>query len=678
MNERAKGSAKGTWTQVGKISGMENPFKSDIFFQLSELDLYLCNLVSIVLYQTNTLVMNRILYLSILMAGLCFAVASCAKQGFPSGGPKDETPPVVLGTQPPNGTLNFNAKEFVILFDEYVTMKDVGGVIVSPTMDKKAEFGTRGHGLVVKIKDTLQPATTYLFQFKNAIADFNEGNLLPSFEYVFSTGNTIDSMTLRGQVMDAFDKKPRSENIVVVAYAESQMTDSLGDSLVAKVQPMYMTRPDKEGYFELNHLREGLYILLAIEDGDKNMRLGNDEAVAFLDTMVTAEKMPPPPDTVARDTAARDTTAAPHDSLRVAADSLATDTNTNKAIAKSKILLLMSQEKKEIQRISKNGFLSKGRIEIVTKVPLSRHYALTHLTYDSTEPRQQIYHKLCPKGDTLNVWVGTKGCDSIALLLKDTTGLNDTLRMQLRKPTSGKGSNLKNKGPMIKQGNPVIMRSMVAAKHPYFDTLWIAFNNPIKGIGEEWATDSTALDTAVQVLTLSDSSRSHCGIKILHDSTMAPAMGLKAFIAFNGKAGEKYQFKVPAGLFYDIWLNKSDSLSITTEYTKTENYGNIALTLLADSTQPEEAFPRLIVQLTNEKGDMVQQQIVSEPCKISFLHLKGGKYGIRAIVDSDGNGVWTPGNYWQHRQPEKILLFEKTLELRENWDMEEKWSINGI
>ena len=200
--------------------------------------------------------MKKIAIAIIIFSAAC-GLLSCAKQGFPSGGPKDETPPVVQGTEPPNGTLNFNAKEFVILFDEYVTMKDVSGVLVSPTMGKKAEFGTKGHGLVVKIKDTLQPSTTYLFQFKNAIADFNEGNLLPSFEYVFSTGGSIDSMTLRGQVVDAFSQKPLSENITVAAWAESQLADSVGDSIVAKVQPMYMTRPDKEGRFELNHLREG-------------------------------------------------------------------------------------------------------------------------------------------------------------------------------------------------------------------------------------------------------------------------------------------------------------------------------------------------------------------------------------------------------------------------------------
>ena len=154
-------------------------------------------------------------------------------------------------------------------------------------------------------------------------------------------------------------------------------------------------------------------------------------------------------------------------------------------------------------------------------------------------------------------------------------------------------------------------------------------------------------------------------------------MGLKAFLPFNGKPGEKYQFSIPAELFYDIWLNKSDSLKFTTELTKIENYGNIFLTLLPDSTQPDLSFPRLIIQLINEKGDMVQQQVVTSPSKISFLHLKGGKYSFRAIFDRDGNSLWSPGNYWLHRQPEEIIKFEKVLELRENWDMEEKWLIKN-
>ena len=145
---------------------------------------------------------------------------------------------MVTGTEPESGTLLFDAKEFVIHFDEYVKVKDAdNNILVSPPMKQKPEYKTKGRGIVVKLRDTLRANTTYLFQFKEAIVDFNEGNALPSYEYVFSTGSSIDSMTLRGTVADAFSRKPRTEPVTVIAWSESQQSDSVGDSIVAKVQP---------------------------------------------------------------------------------------------------------------------------------------------------------------------------------------------------------------------------------------------------------------------------------------------------------------------------------------------------------------------------------------------------------------------------------------------------------
>ena len=610
----------------------------------------------------------RRLFIVLATCAALLAVAGCAKQGYPSGGPKDETPPVVTGAEPANGTLHFDAKEFYIFFDEYVTVKDAdNNILVSPPMKQKPEYTPKGRGLRVRLKDTLRENTTYLFQFKEGIVDFNEGNPLPSYEYVFSTGGSIDSMTLRGRVVDAFTRKPRTEAVTVVAWGESQQSDSVGDSIVAKVQPLYVTRCDKEGYFALNHLREGRYMLLALEDGNKNLRLDDDEAVAFLDSLVTAEKMPPAPDTTARDTNihAIDTVAPANLQADTIADTIA-DSLTLPDI--TKLALLVSQDKKEVQRVTKSDFVSKNRIEIVTQVPLSRSYSLRQLTADSTVPTLQLYHHRGVKGDTLTVWIGAQRCDSVVMLLHDTTGLHDTLRLQYKE--KGAGKPMKGMKGVLK---PRIMQSKVAANHPYYDTLWMAFENPVEGVGEEWG-DTAALDTAVRVLALGDSSRARCGIRLLRDAKLAPAVGIKAYIDYAGKPGEKYQFTVPEGLFYDIYQNRSDSVSFTTEFTKTESYGNIYITLESGDT----LFPSpLIFQLTNEKDETVQQQTATRPGKLAFLHLKGGKYSIRAIVDGNGDGKWTPGNYWQHRQPEEVLFFEKTLELRENWDMEEKWNLGN-
>ena len=98
---------------------------------------------------------------------------------MPSGGSKDVTPPQSLRMSPSSGTLNNSSNEF----DEYVVIKDAeNNILVTPPMKENPEVKTKGKGVKVTIKDTLQPNTTYLFQFKEAIADFNEGNLLPSLE----------------------------------------------------------------------------------------------------------------------------------------------------------------------------------------------------------------------------------------------------------------------------------------------------------------------------------------------------------------------------------------------------------------------------------------------------------------------------------------------------------------
>ena len=90
---------------------------------------------------------------------------------MPNGGPKDETPPQLRSAQPANQSCNYTGRDFYIEFDEYVVLKDAdNNVLVSPPLKNKPTYRTKGRGVQVRIADTLQPNTTYLFQFKNAIA----------------------------------------------------------------------------------------------------------------------------------------------------------------------------------------------------------------------------------------------------------------------------------------------------------------------------------------------------------------------------------------------------------------------------------------------------------------------------------------------------------------------------
>ena len=65
-------------------------------------------------------------------------------------------------------------------------------------------ISTASKYIYIKILDTLQPNTTYAFNFGLSIEDNNEGNTYPFYRYVFSTGPVIDSLSVKGLVTEAF------------------------------------------------------------------------------------------------------------------------------------------------------------------------------------------------------------------------------------------------------------------------------------------------------------------------------------------------------------------------------------------------------------------------------------------------------------------------------------------
>jgi hypothetical protein len=153
-------------------------------------------------------------------AGILFLMVSgCAKVGAPAGGVKDSNPPVYLEAKPENRTVNFSGEEIEITFDEYIQLKDQNKeVLLSPPLKKKPVIRIRDNAIRVTLNNELLAQTTYTLNFGNAISDNNEGNILPDFEFVFSTGNSIDSLSVTGKAVNAEDKKPVKEGTPVMLY----------------------------------------------------------------------------------------------------------------------------------------------------------------------------------------------------------------------------------------------------------------------------------------------------------------------------------------------------------------------------------------------------------------------------------------------------------------------------
>jgi hypothetical protein len=219
---------------------------------------------------------------------LAIAVVSCAKRGSITGGFKDTLAPVMKSSLPKNGATNFNGKEIKLYFNEYVKLKNVGkNLIVSPPMKNKPEVLPYNSSkfITIKLKDTLQPNTTYSFNFGQSIEDNNEGNVLNQFKYVFSTGSYIDSLTIGAKLKDALDLKAPTF-VSVMLY---EVNEKYNDSTIYKEAPRYITN-SLEGLSaaKLENIKQGKYRLIALKDNNNNNKFDpKSDKIGFIKDFVS-------------------------------------------------------------------------------------------------------------------------------------------------------------------------------------------------------------------------------------------------------------------------------------------------------------------------------------------------------------------------------------------------------
>ena len=215
----------------------------------------------------------------------CFLLLRCAVPGTITGGPRDETPPVL---QPEESTANFQTNfrptllEFT--YDEWLQLKNVRDqVIISPPVEPAPEITLRKKTVRVDFSevDSLRQNATYTVNFGEAVQDLNEGNPA-DLRFVFSTGPFLDSLEVRARVLDGEDGKP-VENALVMLY------ENTADSVVYTEAPFYFARTDKQGNARIRNVRAGTFKMVALEDGarvDYRYAPRQRERFAFLDTLI--------------------------------------------------------------------------------------------------------------------------------------------------------------------------------------------------------------------------------------------------------------------------------------------------------------------------------------------------------------------------------------------------------
>lgn len=218
-------------------------------------------------------------------AALISLTWQCASIQQPQGGPKDSIPPTILNETPPNFTRNFDAEKIVIEFDEFIKLANpFKEISVSPDLDQPINPRVRRKNIEITLPDSLEENTTYTINFGKAIGDFNEGNPLLNYSYVFSTGDIIDSLAVSGKVINALTKEVEKE--ITVMLIPTRL-----DSTFGKRKANIFTLTDTSGNFRLQNLREENYRIYALRE-ENNDRVYNspDELIGFLNDSITLNK----------------------------------------------------------------------------------------------------------------------------------------------------------------------------------------------------------------------------------------------------------------------------------------------------------------------------------------------------------------------------------------------------
>ena len=656
----------------------------------------------------------------ILLFSLLFA-AACANIVAPTGGPRDEDPPVVLRSTPPNYSTHYKGEDVRIFFDEFVELRNLRqNLLISPPLENDPEVRVRGRSIIMSIEDTLAPNTTYNFFFGESIVDITEGNAIPNFQFVVSTGSYVDSLSVSGNVVNALTLEPE-EGVFIMMY------DKIFDSVPMLKRPVYLSKTDKEGNFFIGNMRDGKYLMFGLKDLNSNYLYDSkDEKIAFLDSLVRPQFAGHP----LRPGAEDDETQIPDeelsgelqisdlDDLEIALNDTLVIADTLQLPVSEKVphyQLFLFQEKDTVQRLMSATLARKGRINFAFRSPTDSVHVMD---YKDPLPDGWKIKEFNKTRDTLSFWFTDLGRDSLFLEVFDRERLLDTVKISLTpRVVRGRGAPTQDDEPVLSVSTPTVS----SRKQPYFRKFQLLSQTPI----QHFAMDSVRA-------FISDS------IPITVDFEFVDQTRRRLHMTNELKPDSSYRIQLLPGTMTDIFGATHDTLNYNFRATTREDYGYIMvniqlpvkktdtiqvtdtiakipdmdpITIITDvdlMDDADETVPlpvslpefvsdtlmvllddsltseikkkpkemQYILQLLTEGWEVVAEKIITENKIYNFEHLPASIFRLRVVHDRNRNGKWDTGNYLDGVQPEKVSVYPDKVQSRLNWDVEVLWDLN--
>ncbi len=309
--------------------------------------------------------------------------------------------------------------------------------------------------------------------------------------------------------------------------------------------------------------------------------------------------------------------------------------------------LYMFTEVDTSQVLIEKKLVEEGLLRFVFRHPAKDAVVMTHEMLPDTF---DLLTMNSANNDTV-LWYFTPNVkDSLWVQVKYDTVINDSSRYSLK----FKDKKTRNKKPeVLKVSNNLLGKGGLIPG----EDLILKFSEPVVRYA------------------MRDSAVFKCDTLVFYDTLVfepVDEQGMKYRLATPFSAGSNYSLEIPDSVFFGIRNRTNETVKVNFHVLNDDEYGNIYITVV-----PPEGMAQVVVQLTNESGKVLKEQVITKKEEVMFDYLMPAKYKLRAILDADGNGKWSTGNYHRRNLPETVIEYKDLLDLKAGWDidLDEPWNL---
>lgn len=573
-------------------------------------------------------------------------VTACASIGTPSGGDYDLDPPKVVQATPTFNSTNVKKGKVEIIFDELIQIeKPDEKVIITPPQKNTPTIRAINNKIAVELRDTLLPNTTYTIDFTDAIADYNEKNVLENFAISFSTGDIVDSLAISGKVLSADNLEPVSSIFVGIH-------EDLSDTAFTTKPFLRISRTNEIGQFSIKGVAPGKYKIYALTDINREYKYNDpSQTIAFLDDIIV-----------------------PSTEQAIRADSVFDLKNlldTVKMVNYTRFLP---------DNIILRSFKSNFKRQYLQKAERPTDDVLNIFFGSATEmPQIEVIDipseienwsilERSVGNDSLKFWITKPGIIAMdSIRLKISYMATDTLN-QLQPQTDTITFINRNKKQAQKEKNKkkgeeetvefINIKTNIVQAFDVYKNLDLEFSIPVPDLRKDQLN--------LQILV--DSIYENVPFEMFKDS-LNPR---KYTLNNNWKQGSEYKFLIDSAAITGYNGMPNNKLESKFKIKTEDQYGVISFYIV----NVPDSVPSYLELL--DKSDKVVRKVKVTLPKTTIKDLNPGTYYARLIIDNNGNEKWDTGDYYTKKQPDLVYYYDKGIELKPFWEMEEDWDITAL